>query len=166
MLLPLCGNVVVTQLFGSRRGGPGEAYTAVHNGVSYRCIGHPGIDLDCPVGTPIRAMKGGTLFLFGPPWGLPDDGYGPLGLHAVIRLPGGEEHWYAHLSQALAGNEDVIDGGAVFALSGATGNVTGAHLHVAMRPAHPNFGNGFDGFEPILTHFDAPIYDHVNLSPV
>lgn len=166
MLAPVKGPFTLSQLFGSLRGGPGEAYTASHNGKSYRCIGHAGLDVDVPAGTPVTAMKGGTLFLFGPRWGLPDDGYGPLGLHAVIRLPTGEEHWYAHLSQALAGNQDVIDAGAVFALSGATGNVTGAHLHIAMRPAHPNFGNGFDGFESLLTHFDTPIYDHVNLSPV
>lgn len=166
MPLPLRGNVVVTQLFGSRWGGPGEAYTAVHNGVSYRCIGHPGIDLDCPVGTPIRAMKGGTLRLFGPAWGLPDDGYGPLGLHAVITLPSGEQHWYAHLSQALAGSQDRIDGGANFALSGATGNVTGPHLHLAVRPAHPDYANGFDGFEDFLSHFDHTAYPLIDLSLV
>ena len=131
-----------------------------------RALRHAGIDINCAAGTPVRAMKGGVVRFFGPPWGFPDGGYGPLGLYAVVRLPNGEEHWYAHLSQAEVAEGATVWEGQVFALSGATGNVSGPHLHVGMRPTSPNYANGFDGFEPFLTHFDSSVYLLVDLSLV
>src|SRR5690242_8623961 len=132
MHAPLTGQLLVTQLHGSLRGGAGEAYTVWHDGVLYTCRGHAGIDFNAAAGTFVLAMKGGVLSV------TPDDpwhgGYaGALGLYAVITLPSGETHTYAHLSQVIQPPGPVaID--EVIARSGATGNVTGPHLHVGVRP--------------------------------
>lgn len=154
---PLDGTLLVTQLFSSLRGGPGEAYNACHGQTCERCLAHAGIDINCPEGTPVRAMKAGRVQFFGPPWGFPDGGYGPLGLYAVVTLPDGEQYWYAHLSHAEVAPATALQEGQVFALSGASGNVSGAHLHVGWRPAKVNYLNHFDGFEDFITHFDGDV---------
>ncbi len=98
------------------------------------------------------------MAFYGVEWGFPDDGYSPLGLHAVVTLASGETHWYAHLSAASVGNGTSVIESQQIALSGNTGNVTGTgHLHVAWRPPAPNFANHFDGFEDFITHFDAGV---------
>ena len=166
MQAPLAGKLLVTQGFASLRGGPSEAYDVWHDGTSYHCIGHAGIDLNAAEGAPVYAMKGGIVQFYGVPWGFPDDGYGPLGLHAVVTLPNGEAHWYAHLSEASVGAGTTVAQGQQIARSGATGNVSGPHLHVAWRLPKPNYANGLDGFEDFLTHFDAAVYPLIDLSLV
>lgn len=171
MLAPLAGTLTITQLFASMRGGFAEAYTATHDGSIYHCVAHAGIDLRAPLGTPVLAMKGGIIHFYGPSWGFPDDGYGPLGLHGVVTLPSGEEHWYAHLSAALAADGGTVGAGSMIARSGYTGNVLppgaqGAHLHVAWRPYPIRYDNGFDAFADFLTHFDATVWQHLDFSLV
>lgn len=166
MRAPIDGPLLITQTFASLKGGPEEAYTVNHDGIYYRCIGHAGIDINCPVGTPVIAMKVGVLRYYGPAWGFADDGYGPLGLHAVITVPTGEQHWYAHLSSAEPLDGVNVLAGTMIGSSGATGAATGPHLHVAWRPAHYSYHNGFDGFDCWLTHLDSSAFALVNLNLV
>jgi murein DD-endopeptidase MepM/ murein hydrolase activator NlpD len=154
MLAPISGTLHVSQGFGGDK--YNEAYTVLHNGVQYHCIGHPGIDIACPVGTQVHAMKGGTVH-FACGQGFPDDGYSPLGLHAVVTLPTGEQHWYGHLSSTMVNNGTSVAGGTVIALSGSTGNSTGPHVHVSVRPAKPDYNACYDGFECWLSHLDHDI---------
>ena len=159
MRAPLPGTLLVTQLFG---GGTrlGESYTAWHDGANYKVIGHPAIDWNCATGTPVLAMKGGIV-------AYPQDSYSPfLGLYAVVTLPNGEAHWYAHLSDRVAGQGDRVNDGQQIARSGASGNVTGPHLHCAVRPNGPNYANGYEGFVDYLTHFDSSVYPRIDLSLV
>ncbi len=165
MRAPLAGPLVVTQLFGSRRGGPGEAYTAEHvvagQVIVVHCLGHAGLDIATPAGTPVLCMKGGVLR-----WPDASEGYRTaLGLYAVVRLPNGEEHWYAHLSRP-ADVAGAIAAGQLLGYSGSSGNSTAPHLHVAKRPAHPDYANGFDGFVDFLTDFDHNVYPLLDLSLV
>lgn len=87
---------------------------------------HRGIDYGCPTGTPVVATTGGTVVYAGR-----GGGYGPaFGIHVVIRT-GNIWHLYGHLSaESVSVGQDVAAGQEI-GRSGATGNVTGPHLHYA-----------------------------------
>jgi hypothetical protein len=115
----------------------------------YQPYGHAGVDIACPIGTPVVAMRAGTVVYAG--WGedLPgDDSWGPSGyfqrwgmyktfpgIVTVIKADGVDEFdIYGHLSDntpAPVGTH-VLEG-QLIALSGNTkarGQTVGAHLHV------------------------------------
>ena len=86
---------------------------------------HSGADLRAKTGTPIHATNRGrvalakSLFFTGNTVIL-DHG---LGIYSV----------YAHLSRLDVKKGDVVDNGEIVGLVGATGRVTGPHLHWAVR---------------------------------
>ena len=82
---------------------------------------HRGVDLDVPEGTLVHAMNDGRVRFAGVM-----SGYGN-----VVWLEHGKNvlTLYAHLSQIDVARGDEVDAGAVIGLSGATGDVTGPHLH-------------------------------------
>ena len=82
---------------------------------------HRGVDIDVPSGTEVRAMAPGRVRFAGT-----QNAYGN-----VVRMDhgGGVETVYAHLSEVRVTAGDIVEGHAVVALSGATGDVTGPHLH-------------------------------------
>lgn len=82
---------------------------------------HRGIDISVPSGTPVRAMAPGVVEFAG--------GMGGYGNMVIIDHGGGVRTLYAHLSEIQVRSGDEISGRPVIALSGATGRVTGAHLH-------------------------------------
>jgi murein DD-endopeptidase MepM/ murein hydrolase activator NlpD len=166
MFAPLPGTLLVTQLHGSLKGGPGEAYMVNHDGVYYRCIGHAGIDFAAPVGTPVSCMKSGILTVTpNDPW---HGGYAAaLGLYAVITLMTGETHTYAHLSRVDLPSGRLVLSTTVFALSGNSGNVwpvptpqqpnNGEHLHVGVRPEGVDWANHFDGTIGFLDRYNHDV---------
>jgi len=85
---------------------------------------HWGVDLACPRGTPVSAIRDGVV-LFAGRWGC----YGNV---VILAHPGDVVTLYAHLSQFAAGLRRgvCVRAGEVIALSGATGCVTGPHVHV------------------------------------
>jgi murein DD-endopeptidase MepM/ murein hydrolase activator NlpD len=86
------------------------------------------IDIDCPTGTPVYAMKDGVIFYEG--W----EGKG--GIVCRIRHNDGLESVYAHLSRTIINKGDRVRGGYTrIGNSGATGEVTAAHLHFALKVA-------------------------------
>jgi hypothetical protein len=88
--------------------------------------GHNGIDIACPVGTPVRAVSAGEVMFAG--W---DENYGwYMRLwHAAI-----ESHaFYAHLDELAATVGDAVGRGDVVARSGNSGNSSGPHLHFELR---------------------------------
>jgi secretion/DNA translocation related TadE-like protein len=85
---------------------------------------HTGVDLAAPIGTPVVASAGGTVTTAGP-----SGKYGNL----VVIDHGGTTTYYAHLSEIAVEVDDVVVGGEVIGAVGATGNVTGAHLHFELR---------------------------------
>ena len=82
---------------------------------------HRGVDLEVPEGTLVRAMNDGRVRFAGMM-----SGYGN-----VVWLEHGRNvlSLYAHLSRIEVARGDQVDAGAVIGLSGATGDVTGPHLH-------------------------------------
>lgn len=85
---------------------------------------HTGVDLAAPIGTPVVASAGGTVTTAGP-----SGRYGNL----VVIDHGGTTTYYAHLSEISVAVDDVVAGGEMIGAVGATGNVTGPHLHFEMR---------------------------------
>jgi murein DD-endopeptidase MepM/ murein hydrolase activator NlpD len=82
---------------------------------------HHGVDIAVPVGTPIHAMRGGTVTFAGVM-----GGYGNV---VILRHGRGTSSVYAHLSRIDVTRGQPVRGRAVIGLSGRSGNATGPHLH-------------------------------------
>ena len=86
---------------------------------------HRGIDIGAPQGTPVHAMYFGVVS---------DVGQDPTyGNYIKLYHGNGIEILYAHCSEILADKQAVIRAGEIVAKVGATGDVTGSHLHVEVR---------------------------------
>ncbi|MEU1804426.1 M23 family metallopeptidase [Streptomyces sp. NPDC019937] len=86
---------------------------------------HTGQDFAAPTGTPVKAVGGGTITQAG--WA------GSYGYRIVLKLDDGTEIWYCHLSSMVVTSGKVSSGETIGRV-GATGNVTGPHLHLEVRP--------------------------------
>lgn len=105
--------------------------------------GHNGLDLRAAVGTPVYAADDGTVRFEG--WGKNFSWMGSVaGICIVLKHSWGHTG-YAHLSRTVINNGQTVKRGQLIGYSGATGGVTGAHLHFETLPLSPNFGNGFAG---------------------
>lgn len=94
---------------------------------------HTGLDFAAPTGTPVKAVHGGTVKAAG--WS------GSYGYRIVLELDDGTEVLYAHLSSMTASAGQTVTTGETIGRVGATGNVTGPHLHLEVRTAG---GSGID----------------------
>ncbi|WP_221348610.1 M23 family metallopeptidase [Streptomyces beigongshangae] len=83
---------------------------------------HTGLDFAAPTGTPLKAVHSGTITEAG--WS------GSYGYRTVLTLDDGTEVWYAHQSSIGVSVGQKVSTGDVIGRVGATGNVTGAHLHL------------------------------------
>jgi hypothetical protein len=93
---------------------------------------HGGVDYGCPTGDPVHAMWAGTIT--GTSWG---SAYGTQLVIDHDPLPNGDPGlWavYAHL-QSKVRSSGRVEAGELIAHSGATGNVSGPHLHVEVQRA-------------------------------
>ncbi|GAB3577956.1 M23 family metallopeptidase [Calidifontibacter terrae] len=86
---------------------------------------HQGIDLSTPIGTPLRALHGGTVTAVG--W------YGGQGKRINVDIGGGVTIVYAHLSGWAVTVGQHLEVGQLVAFSGNTGNSTGPHLHLEVH---------------------------------
>lgn len=99
---------------------------------------HTGLDLAGPSGSTIVSVAAGTVT---------SAGYeGAYGNRTVVTLEDGTEIWYAHQSRIAVSVGDVVTPGQTIGYTGSTGNVTGPHLHLEVRPGG---GEAVDP-EPIL----------------
>ncbi|GGU66813.1 M23 family metallopeptidase [Streptomyces lavendofoliae] len=96
---------------------------------------HTGLDLAAPTGTPAKAVHGGTVKSAG--WS------GSYGYRIVLELEDGTEVWYCHLSSMTVGAGQTVGTGETIGRVGATGNVTGPHLHLEVHTA------GGEGIDPL-----------------
>lgn len=86
---------------------------------------HTGLDFPAPTGTKIVAVDNGTV--------ASATSGGPYGKHVLINHGGGLSSLYAHMSAMVAKAGEGIKRGARVGSVGATGNVTGPHLHLEAR---------------------------------
>ncbi|MFF5898421.1 M23 family metallopeptidase [Streptomyces argenteolus] len=94
---------------------------------------HTGLDFAAPTGTPVKAVHSGTV---------KSAGYsGSYGYRTVLELEDGTEVWYCHQSSMDVTAGQKVTTGQTIGRVGATGNVTGAHLHLEV---HTPDGTGID----------------------
>ncbi|MEU0334611.1 M23 family metallopeptidase [Streptomyces sp. NPDC006193] len=104
---------------------------------------HTGVDFHAASGTPVHAVGAGTVVSAG--WG------GAYGNEVVIRMADGMYTQYGHLSSiGVTVGQKVVPGQQI-GLSGATGNVTGPHLHFEARTT-PEYGSDVDPVAYLRQH--------------
>lgn len=95
---------------------------------------HTGVDIANTKGTAIVAADGGTVSYAG--W------KGNYGLTVIITHGNDRTTLYGHCNELLVKKGDVVNKGDTIAKMGATGKVTGVHLHFEVRvnnvPQNPN----------------------------
>ncbi|MEW2045720.1 M23 family metallopeptidase [Streptomyces sp. NPDC051445] len=96
---------------------------------------HTGLDFAAPTGTLIKAVHSGTITEAG--WA------GSYGYRTILTLDDGTELWFCHQSSISVSVGQKVATGDVIGRVGATGNVTGAHLHLEVHP-----GGSSDGIDP------------------
>ncbi|MEU4986262.1 LysM peptidoglycan-binding domain-containing M23 family metallopeptidase [Streptomyces sp. NPDC021969] len=104
---------------------------------------HTGTDFVVPTGTSLKAVGAGTVVSAG--WG------GAYGNQVVIQLADGHYAQYAHLSSLSVSAGQSVTAGQQVGLSGATGNVTGPHLHFEIRTT-PDYGSDIDPLAFLRSH--------------
>ncbi len=87
---------------------------------------HTGLDFAAPQGTPILAVANGTVTETG--WA------GAYGNRTIMTLEDGTELWYCHQSAFGVRPGDQPLAGQPIGFVGSTGNTTGPHLHLEVRP--------------------------------
>jgi murein DD-endopeptidase MepM/ murein hydrolase activator NlpD len=88
---------------------------------------HTGLDFAAPSGTPIRSLATGVVTAVGFD--------GRYGNKTVVTLADGTEVWYCHQSETDVVRGQWLRPGELLGKVGSTGNVTGPHLHLEIRPA-------------------------------
>ncbi|MEV5431840.1 M23 family metallopeptidase [Streptomyces sp. NPDC052701] len=104
---------------------------------------HTGVDFHAASGTPVQAVGTGTVVEAG--WG------GAYGNQVVIRMNDGTYTQYGHLSSVGVSVGQKVTPGQRIGLSGATGNVTGPHLHFEARTS-PEYGSDIDPVAYLRSH--------------
>jgi phage-related protein len=85
---------------------------------------HTGLDFPARTGTPVHAVAPGHVLDVGKK--------GPYGTHILVQHGHGLQSLYAHLSAAVR-DSGAVSPGQLIGRVGATGNVTGPHLHLEAR---------------------------------
>ncbi|MCX4570698.1 M23 family metallopeptidase [Streptomyces viridodiastaticus] len=101
---------------------------------------HSGQDFAVPLGSPVGAVRGGTVVKAGPNGGGDGPAYGNA---IVIKHANGTYSQYAHLSRIDVKAGQTVKTGQTIARSGNTGNSSGPHLHLEIRTS-PNFGTAIN----------------------
>jgi murein DD-endopeptidase MepM/ murein hydrolase activator NlpD len=106
---------------------------------------HTGLDFNGNTGDPIMAIANGTVT---------STGYdGAYGNKTVVTLDDGTEIWYCHQTAIYVSVGERVNGSEVIGTVGATGNVTGSHLHLEVRPGA---AGPVDPFQAFVEHGIVP----------
>lgn len=88
---------------------------------------HTGLDLAAPSGTPVHAVAAGRVTEAGTA--------GAYGNKVEVTHADGTRTWYCHLSRIDVAVGQALGAGTQLGAVGSTGNSTGPHLHLEVRPA-------------------------------
>ncbi|MFD7776659.1 peptidoglycan DD-metalloendopeptidase family protein [Streptomyces sp. NPDC059753] len=102
--------------YGTRFGVTGPMWSSGH---------HTGLDFPAAVGTAVKAVADGTVSQVA--------SGGPYGNHVMVNHGGGLQSLYAHMSRIMTRLHAHVSAGQQIGKVGATGNVTGPHLHLEAR---------------------------------
>jgi len=106
---------------------------------------HTGQDFSAPAGTPIVSVAHGIVT---------ETGYdGAYGYKTVVTLDDGTEIWYAHQTTSVVVPGDEVNPGELIGYVGSTGNSTGPHLHLEVRPGG---GDPIDPYAALVSHGVTP----------
>ncbi|PRY57072.1 peptidase M23-like protein [Knoellia remsis] len=97
---------------------------------------HTGVDIGCPVGTPVYATIHGDVRTGRADWG---SAYGTMIL--INDNVDGSDWGYCHLSRRVVFDGARVATGQLIGYSGETGRVTGPHLHLERRPRYGKYGS-------------------------
>lgn len=87
---------------------------------------HTGLDFNGNTGDPIKAVTNGTITFAGFD--------GAYGNKTVITTEDGTEIWLCHQTEIYVEVGETVRAGEIVGTVGTTGNVTGSHLHLEVRP--------------------------------
>jgi len=106
---------------------------------------HTGLDFNGDTGDQIMSIANGTIT---------ETGYdGAYGNKTVLTLDDGTEIWFCHQTEIFVSPGDTVTGGDVIGTVGTTGNVTGSHLHIEVRPGG---GDPVDPYAAFVVHGVTP----------
>jgi murein DD-endopeptidase MepM/ murein hydrolase activator NlpD len=106
---------------------------------------HTGLDFAAPSGTPIVAVANGVITKTG--------SAGAYGNQTIQTLEDGTEIWYCHQTTIGVSVGERVIGGQQIGTVGSTGNTTGPHLHLEVRPGG---GDPVDPFQALVFHGVTP----------
>lgn len=106
---------------------------------------HTGLDFAAPAGTPIYAVTGGRIKEAA--WA------GSYGLRVVLTTAEGTELYFCHMSALGVRTGQKVRAGEVIGAVGTTGNSTGNHLHLEVRPGA---GDPVDPFPALIARGVRP----------
>ena len=106
---------------------------------------HTGLDFNGNTGDPIMSIANGVVTSVGYD--------GSYGNKTVVTLSDGTEIWYAHQTAYVVSVGQVVRAGEVIGSVGSTGNVTGPHVHIEVRPGA---GDPVDPFTAFVAHGVTP----------
>ena len=104
---------------------------------------HTGVDFLVSSGTPVHAVAAGVVVSAGPD--------GAYGNDVIIKHADGMYTLYGHLTEPLVSAGQTVTEGQEIGISGATGNVTGPHLHFEVRTT-PDYGSDVDPVAYLAKH--------------
>jgi len=106
---------------------------------------HTGLDFAAPSGTPIVAVANGVITETG--------SAGAYGNQTIQTLDDGTEVWYCHQTSIDVAAGQRVTSGQRIGTVGSTGNSTGPHLHLEVRP---KAGDPVDPAGALAAHGVAP----------
>lgn len=117
---------------------------------SYWSTYHTGLDFAAASGTPIVSVAHGTVTFVGYD--------GAYGNKTEVTLDDGTVIWYAHQTSQTVATGDEVQPGELIGYVGATGNVTGPHLHLEVRLPGVDGADGkdVDPYDAFVEHGVTP----------